>query len=341
MASSGALTMPIAHSRLPNELYIRIIELITDSRCLAHVWLNFRRVSRTFKSITESVFVKTHLRYACIDFPKVVGRVYDVDYHEYHTGLCLQFQGLDGDNNERAIFCEEPEEFRESKETRLSEEDPEKTLFKCVTDLWRNSFLDYSMPPPYTAFSTPPHIIWVRRVVDDTALPGLIVNWEEHSLSVLWKEMLTALFGEEEHREYVASQSNLKPDDEDQLRALADLANGGDNEAFEQMMQRLMSLAADADFKTRKMVRDMRIRGWYEKYTDLKPENQPDDPGKIDTMRAVENVMVFKEYDDEWEFLKSGDREDHETGYDEDDVESSEEKSEHDESDGNLDIVSE
>lgn len=122
--------------------------------------------------------------------------VYDGDYNKHWIELSLQFEKLAGNNNEGAVFCQERPKHRQSTEILLDSY-PD-TLSGYITSRWRDTFYEYSLPAPKTAFSNPPYVLSVRGVVNDTALPGLEVVWEEQTMSVRWKEMLTALFGEEE-----------------------------------------------------------------------------------------------------------------------------------------------
>ncbi|KAI8954384.1 hypothetical protein F4801DRAFT_532843 [Xylaria longipes] len=285
--------------QLPPELYLLIIEFITDSNDLSCIWLNFRRVSREFKAITESVFVRKHLAHTRIEFPAITRRVYDKDDNEHWRELILHFETLTGINGERAVFSQKREEYHASTRILLgysnSDDEDNNTLYKHVTTLWRECFYGYSLPAPKTAFATPPHVLSVRRVVNDTALPGLEVNWEEHTISVLWKEMLTALFGEEEYLKQVeANEIREYYEKEGGFEALAERIRAGDREAL-----RFMTLASGTDMKRRRMVRKKRFRRWYENHTDLDVEEQPDNPGKVKILRDYQVGMNLVIFDDE------------------------------------------
>ncbi|KAI0145429.1 hypothetical protein GGR57DRAFT_480175 [Xylariaceae sp. FL1272] len=197
--SSDSVSMPLP--QLPPELLFRIVEMMTDSHYLAHAWLNFRLVSRNFKAITESVFARQHLPKAIIDFPTITNTVYGGGCHKYGLGLTLSFVKLDGEDEERAVFIERQSEQATSENRGLSDsdwDDYENTLYHCVAVEWQNCFFDFSVPVLHTASSSSACPLSVRRVIKNSAPPGLKVEWEDRSISVLWKEMLTVLFAEEE-----------------------------------------------------------------------------------------------------------------------------------------------
>ncbi|KAI1267788.1 hypothetical protein F5Y18DRAFT_376538 [Xylariaceae sp. FL1019] len=190
--------------QLPPELHFRIVELMTDTHYLAHAWANFRLVSRTFKAITESVFARRHLPTAIIDFPTLTDTVYGGPCYRYGMGLTFSFVKLDGENSERAIFSErrpDQVEYSEGRCPRETDRDnSENTFYHCVAVEWQNCFFDFSVPVLHTTSSSGYGCpLTTRRVINDTAPPGLQVEWDRRSISLLWKEMFTVLFAEEEH----------------------------------------------------------------------------------------------------------------------------------------------
>ncbi|KAI0424691.1 hypothetical protein F5Y09DRAFT_323706 [Xylaria sp. FL1042] len=300
------------YPQLYTELYLLIIEFSTDSRYLPQVWLNFRRVSHQFKELTESVFVQKHLPHTIIIFPNITGSVYDVNDTRHQLSLALEFKKLTGDNDERAVFSENRYYYNASTETRITESGSI-TLATEVTDLWRRYFHDYSMPAPNTAFSTSPHIISVRRVANDTALPGLEVNWEEHTITVLWKDMLTALFSEEEYIGRLAEKDIREgrenaPPMQDSVEALEDLIETGDNEAIYEFMKSFAWNAKKMDNERRQMVRRERFRRWYKNYTSLTTEEadeQPRDTNKVKVIQDYRETLNWTEFEDEWSYERS------------------------------------
>ncbi|KAI1348963.1 hypothetical protein F5Y01DRAFT_290490 [Xylaria sp. FL0043] len=293
--------------QLYTELYMLIIEFITDSSYLPRVWLNFRQVSREFKAITELVFARKHLPHALITFPSITGTVYDVDDDKHQLSLALEFQKLTGDNNERAVFSEDRYYYNDSSKTRLSKSG--RTLLTEITEQWKHYFHGYSMPVPDTAFSTSPHILSVRRVANDTALPGLEVNWEEHTITVLWKEMLTALFGEEEYVERLREndiregRGNIGLPSEDKMKETRELFEAGDYRPIFEFMKAISDNADKMDDERRQMARQERFRRWYRRHGGLTVEEadeQPSNSNKVDIIQRYRGSLCWEEYDDEW-----------------------------------------
>ncbi|KAI0814135.1 hypothetical protein GGR55DRAFT_634142 [Xylaria sp. FL0064] len=292
--------------QLYTELYMLIIEFITDLGYLPRVWLNFRRVSREFKAITELVFARKHLPQALITFPSITGTVYDVDDDKHQLSLALEFQKLTGDNDERAVFSEDRYYYDGSSKARLSESG--RTLLTEITDQWKHYFYDYAMPAPNTAFSTSPHVLSVFRVVNDTALPGLEVNWEEHTITVLWKEMLTALFGEEEYVERLRKndiregRERVRPSEE-KAKELRELFEAGDNESIIEFMKSDANNANKMDNERRQMARRERFRRWYKNHRGMTAEEadeQPRNSNKVKVLQDYRGWLYCEEYDDEW-----------------------------------------
>ncbi|KAI1277336.1 hypothetical protein F5Y07DRAFT_398592 [Xylaria sp. FL0933] len=292
--------------QLYTELYMLIIEFITDSSYLPRVWLNFRQVSREFKAITELVFARKHLPHALIVFPSITGTVYDVDDDKHQLSLALEFQKLTGDNDERAVFSEDRYYYNDSSKTRLSENG--RTLLTEITEQWKHYFYGYSLPTPDMAFSTSPHVLSVRRVANDTALPGLEVNWEEHTISVSWKEMLSALFGEEEYIERLKKndiregREDVRPSEE-KAKELRELFEAGDNEPIIEFMNSVANHANEMDNKRRQMARRERFRRWYKTHKGLTAEEadgQPRNSNKAKVLQDYRGSLFWDEYDDEW-----------------------------------------
>ncbi|KAE9582213.1 hypothetical protein CGMCC3_g1715 [Colletotrichum fructicola] len=196
---------------LPPELWEMIIGSITDCDYLPRVWFNFRRVSRTFKEITERVFSSNHLRYSRVthvflDFfvmtPK--GGFIRVD----EKRLMLDFDRL-SDDGERAVFNEKHFTSLGNLDKRIMFN---RRRYKIgdILDGFRGGWAASHMRatredrPPYSpshqwADSSPlPHIFSLRRIANDTDLPGEEYDFEGLEMSFLWKPALSKLLGEED-----------------------------------------------------------------------------------------------------------------------------------------------
>lgn len=194
--------------QLTPEVLLCIIEVITDSRDLPNVWFSFRLVSRSFKQLTEWVFMHKHLPHAAIKFPNKRRYLFAKGDNAFSTGLVLAFDRVSEDHNERAIFRSRQENdkldeiiLRESSESGAEsshttlESTAGDTLSSHIAARLKEHFDEYSQSVEPRLRMLPIHLICIRRVADDTTLPGLELNWEDHTVSVLWKEMLSALFG--------------------------------------------------------------------------------------------------------------------------------------------------
>ncbi|KAH0427115.1 hypothetical protein CcaCcLH18_09862 [Colletotrichum camelliae] len=197
---------------LPPELWEMVIGSITDCDYLPRVWLNFRRVSQAFKEITERVFSSKHLRYSritnvCLDFFVITPKGGFVRVEDKR--LMLDFDRL-SDDGERAVF-------NEKHFTSLGNLD-KRVLFNRrrykvgdILDGFRGGWAashkratredrQSHFPSHQWVDSSPlPHIFSLRRIANDTDLPGAEYDFEGLEMSFLWKLALSRLLEEEEY----------------------------------------------------------------------------------------------------------------------------------------------
>ncbi|RYO78334.1 hypothetical protein DL766_009214 [Monosporascus sp. MC13-8B] len=195
---------------LPVEVWAQIISFITDSRYLPRTWLHFRRVSRAFKHATEMAFVSSHLPHADLIF-----REHRSSFHAdlIFPKVVFKFDRLaDGDQG-RAVFVRKhpAESLREISVVADcgggggGGARDDNNLFDLTMRRWRETLEPYAthaarqQTPKSAPYAWRPHVLAVRRVANDTALPGLEVDYEKQEISVLWAPMLSLLFGEEEY----------------------------------------------------------------------------------------------------------------------------------------------
>ncbi|RYP36274.1 hypothetical protein DL767_003427 [Monosporascus sp. MG133] len=203
-------------AELPVEVWAQIISFITDSRYLPRTWLHFRRVSRAFKHATEMAFISSHLPHADLIF-----REHRSSFHAdlIFPKVVFKFDRLADGDRSRAVFVRKhpAESLREISVVAdggggAARDD--NNLFDLTMRRWRETMEPYAthaaaqqqqqQTPKKSSPSSPsyawrPHVLAVRRVVNDTALPGLEVDYEKQEISVLWAPMLSLLFGEEEY----------------------------------------------------------------------------------------------------------------------------------------------
>lgn len=195
---------------LPPEIWWQIIASITDSRYLPRVWLNLRLTSRFLKSVTERVFADLHLRRSRLEF-LAFDPVTDADGNPRPLDFILEFDRL-SDDGSRAVYIDKelhanhgPE--RLCRADALSYPDPVETVHQALVHQWRRRVEAYAPPPSQNGGEVPPHVFAVRRIANDTELPGLQVDYDAFEVSFLWRPALTALFAEEEYRKWAASVS--------------------------------------------------------------------------------------------------------------------------------------
>ncbi|RYO85194.1 hypothetical protein DL764_009218 [Monosporascus ibericus] len=192
-------------AELPVEVWAQIISFITDSRYLPRTWLHFRRVSRAFRHATEMAFISSHLPHADLIFRE--------QRSIFHTDLIFpkvvfKFDRLADGDRSRAVFMRKhpAESLREISVVAGGGAREDNNLFDLTMRRWRETLEPYAThaarqqtPKSSSSYAWRPHVLAVRRVVNDTALPGLEVDYEKQEISVLWAPMLSLLFGEEEY----------------------------------------------------------------------------------------------------------------------------------------------
>ncbi|KAK8009138.1 hypothetical protein PG991_011689 [Apiospora marii] len=300
-----AANMDIQQSKcpyLPLEVWTRIISSITDCRYLPRVWLNCRRVSHSFKVATETAFVATHLPHTRIEFETGIAEVlWDVDGNEIWGGggLVVKFGHLREDG-ERAVFVGD-HAYEKNKSVQLSRGG---TLYEKIISDWRDSLMELLEEPAY-AINQPRHILFVRREVNDTELPELEVDFDNIEVSVLWKPMLSMLYGEAEYFKWAQKvQSQNEPEAQScRAKAMGAQAQAGElsMDAFFKYAVRVVSeQAGDAQAE----VRRQRLLRWHRKHGTL------DDPDVALILEALEerpdlknasSAMEWAEFDDEYE----------------------------------------
>ncbi|KAK8122892.1 hypothetical protein PG984_011562 [Apiospora sp. TS-2023a] len=243
---------------LPLEVWTRIIGFVTDCHYLPRVWLNCRRVSHAFKAATETAFISRHFPHTHIEFDvrrKEVLR--DVDGNKVGLDdIVVKFSHLSEDR-ERAVFV--GERAYEEDKTRLSSG---RTMYDVLIGNWRRRLTKY-MEDPTIPINWPCHMLYVRREVNDTVLPGLQIDFDKVEVSVLWKPMLSMLYGETKYLKWaqkVESQSIAENE-------LAKRFHAGEISLDEFI--RSAATASERTDKVQHEVRRQRLLRWHEKNGSL------------------------------------------------------------------------
>jgi hypothetical protein len=206
---------------LPLELWIAIVSHLTvtpDDLCW--LWLNLKRVSRTFSAVIETAVSNYVLRTAEIAFPfhrtKVIRSDHPPMVMRIQLGtIVTRFDRLSEDG-ERAFFRDKD---------ALGRLGPE--LLAHSVSSWRNRVEMYladasadlnceDMPGPGAhvmlqqfQFNQPPHVITMGDMVNDTELLDLQVDFDRLELSFNWKHMVSNFLGEEERVKCLESMAKV------------------------------------------------------------------------------------------------------------------------------------
>lgn len=294
---------------LPLELWERIICNITDSRYLPRVWLNFRRVSHLLKAATEHAFVTAHLQYTDLAF-EPLSVVRDKDENKYTLNVLLQFHRL-SDDGDRAIFAPEHPgpDYEWMKEVEM-DDGGEETLHDHYMTLWKRIITPYVSSPEQQAARQmcPMHVLAVRRLANDTELPGLEADPGRMQLSVLWKPMLSLFFGEIEYQKWAEKVVHQHKSDDDMspIRDMAEQVKSGQVDLVD-YLKHAMAITAKGQDDVNITIRRLRFDRIMRKFqADSSTELREDElyastvaPLAIkDTLRALD----FAEFDDEYEY---------------------------------------
>ena len=296
-SASSSSSLP----ELPLELWAQIIGSITDSRYLPRVWLNFRQVSRFFKDATEMAFVGKHLRHADLVFRESRSDVHDLHANLVYPKVVFRFDRLAQDDRGRAVFVrrQPAESLREVRVA--SDYGPDDNLFDLSIRRWRNALEPYATAQQSgctpKAYARPPHVLSVRRVVNDTALPGLHVDYERHEVSVQWAQMLSLLFGEEEYVKWAKKVDFQHSTVRESRQRMMDMVVSGEMD-YEDYEDIWWDYTRRRDKRVGDAVRHARL----ERYGhDCAEPKHRDDLRKGSAVAAVRRDKQFEIFPDEWE----------------------------------------
>ena len=277
---------------LPPELWYLIIASITDSRYLPRVWLNFRLVSRFFKHATERVFAELHLPRTRLEF---LGFDSVVDEHRQPRELdfALDFDRLSEDGR-RVIYTDKTMDGQHGRALLLGN-DSTTVHEECVRQ-WMAKVTAYLARPPANRRDAPPHVLVLRRIANDTELPGLAVDFARFEASFELRPALSALFGEEEYRKW-GFQKRPRRIWKEIIQSVQD---GRMNRI---MMSRAVVARLDGERRIAAKVRQTRIRRYYRRNGHELPSGSFADPDYVrqaEEVYALQNDLKRAFIGDEW-----------------------------------------
>lgn len=189
---------------------------------------------------------------------------------------------------------------------QVNKNENDNNLFDLSIRRWREAIGPYASASA-KEYVRPPHALSVRRVVNDTALPGLEVDYERHEMSVLWRPMLSQLFGEEEYFKWAKKVDFQHSAVKDSRQAMMDMVLAGDMD-YEDYEDLLLDFVLRRDRRVLDAVRSERLRRYGREDGD--GDGEGGDGGKrrreetlkshaVGRMRKDKRFQIFA---DEWEF---------------------------------------
>ncbi|KAI1360820.1 hypothetical protein F5Y08DRAFT_348446 [Xylaria arbuscula] len=176
--------------QLPLEIHREIIEVLAESSHFAELWLRLRLVSRSFKAIIESLFIRKLIPQMKFGFGARIMHGSNLS-ESSDWRYTFSFHSLDDKDDERAVYS-----LRWPSNNRKAHDLDNSNLDGDEGDAWDNVWGGFiqigNRSGPINSKTC--RLLSKRLVPVTDTLPGLMVDWERHSISFLWKEMLVALF---------------------------------------------------------------------------------------------------------------------------------------------------
>ncbi|KAH6629663.1 hypothetical protein C7974DRAFT_190742 [Boeremia exigua] len=181
-------------SSLPPEIWINIFSYCHD---LSHLWNVCRRVSPTLKACAERAFSANHLQDVHIEFM--------LDRHNlggkrgpHEPAITLEFERLGkGDEESVAWFSGH---FRGHKNVAPGVKDKTKAT---ILERWHEN-VEKRKP------ELPNYTIRIGDMVNDTHIPGLVVDPKEYRMQLDWRGMLELFFREQARLEELTAKWQSK-----------------------------------------------------------------------------------------------------------------------------------
>ncbi|RYP22003.1 hypothetical protein DL765_001909 [Monosporascus sp. GIB2] len=305
MESSVEASRPV---ELPVEVWAQIISFITDSRYLPRTWLHFRRVSRAFKLATEMAFVSSHLPHADLIF-----REHRSSFHAdlIFPKVVFKFDRLADGDRSRAVFVRKhpAESLREISVVADcggggggGGARDDNNLFDLTMRRWRETLEPYAAHAArqQTSKSAPyawrPHVLAVRRVVNDTALPGLEVDYEKQEISVLWAPMLSLLFGEEEYIKWAKKVDYQHSPARRGMESMMRMVDSGET-PYDEVADLMWEFTTKRNFRVLDLVRRERLARYEHNDRDLR-----DDALKRQVVVKAREDLEWADFADEFTY---------------------------------------
>ncbi|KAF1930210.1 uncharacterized protein M421DRAFT_59399 [Didymella exigua CBS 183.55] len=251
-------------SSLPPEIWINIFRFSHD---LAHLWHTCRRISPTLKACAERAVGEYFLGHVRIEFM--------LDRHNlggkrgpHEPAITLEFERLGkGDDACVAYFSGH---FRGHRIVDAGMRDKTKAV---IMQRWHEN-VKRRKP------ELPNYTISIGDAVNDTHIPGLVIDNDDYKMQLSWKNMLELFFREQ------ARQEQLKVIWEDQHPSRHQAASTRKSQGAKSSSTKPTSSWQHVESDTRRTIRRARLRGHY--------HNNAEMLWAIDSLKYFENADSTK-----------------------------------------------
>lgn len=211
MSTATSVSSPLRPRlpQLPLETWTAIASYLASSPAdLCWLWLELRRVSRSFNVAIETAVRNGVLRQAEITVPfhriRIVRGGDPATIMRIRPGTIVARFHHFSEDGERVFFRDNDASERIGAEllnhsVNLWRRKVESYLADAGADLDFDDLADYDAHVMLQRFqfSQPPHVITMGGMVNDTELPDLQVDFDRLEMSFGWKQMVTSFLGEE------------------------------------------------------------------------------------------------------------------------------------------------
>jgi len=185
---------------LAPELWLQVLRQHTDP---LHLWLSCRQVSGTWRNEVNKIFATRYLQ-----DPRMTELAFDLG--KWTKPFTMHFDRFDPVHPTRCIFADNPSPFDLTNREQEAPKQPSVELDLQQADFieqmrigqWKSLLASYdtghlNVRRGAGRFDEPSHTIRVKRLVNDTELPGITVDYDKREVSFRWLELFECLYREQ------------------------------------------------------------------------------------------------------------------------------------------------
>lgn len=284
--------------RLPNELWIRVLQNLRADDDLPFLWITCRHVNSVFRHAVESTFQTRLLPKLRINFTLGKNPTRD-SQNETNLGTGDYHPPMQSDRRSSGfpLACEFKFQslLEDGKTAILSVYDLLEKLVPVARKRMREVVSERHI-------EIPSHNLQIRREVTDGPIPHLSFDGEKMEVSCDWKELFSAFYGEEflYHSLMGAAIEARKPRLDGLKTMVAEEEMG-----VEQVIMRVFATFAALDKVARKTARRARIK---KQWADIDPEwtferdgDQDEETRVLKDLKQYRKLASFEEWSDDEE----------------------------------------